>query len=271
MNPTTSSDALNQLQTQESQSQNPNDILSSQKQQLGVDSAQQTVNGLQGAINNTTKLLQQVAPSVMGRTGNSLVTQGQATRQIENEQAPISTNLGNEETQYNQAGQNLNQLQSQAQQAASGIYQGQQDKIGYLQNIYNSLYGKEQDTAKQAADAQAAAVQQKQFEESLAAQKSAAAASNPLNYLGGNSNSLPTGMSLKGASAGSGYNFSFGGQPVSAASFAKVSGNSLDDILYTMAQNGDKTAASAYKDILSNHGSTSPAIRAKYSSLFWGS
>lgn len=150
MNPANSAQALASLQQTQAASQDPNTILANQQQQLGVNNAQQTVTGLRGAINNTTKLLQQVAPSVMGRTANSLVTNAQATKQIGNEQAPIQQNLTQEGTDYNQANEDLGQLQTQAQTAASGIYQGQQDKLSYAQNLYNSLYQQEQDAATQA-------------------------------------------------------------------------------------------------------------------------
>lgn len=90
----------------------------------------------------------------MGRTANSLVTNAQATKQIGNEQAPINQNLSDETSQYNQAGQDLQNLQQQAQTAASGVYQGQQDRLSYAQNLFNTLYQQEQD--KQAeADKQA--------------------------------------------------------------------------------------------------------------------
>lgn len=150
MQPANSAQALSSLQSAQSTAQDPNSILANQNQQLGVDNAQQTVTGLRGAINNTTKLLNQVAPSVMGRTGSSLVTNAQASKQIQNEQTPISANLTQEGTDYNNANSDLGQLRSQAQTAASGIYQGQQDKLSYAQNLYNSLYKQEQDASTQA-------------------------------------------------------------------------------------------------------------------------
>lgn len=137
--------ALASLQQAQSQSQDPNTILSGQRQQLGVDKAQQTVTGLRGAINNTTKLLKQVAPSVMGRTGSSLVTNAQATGQIANEQRPIAQNLSDQGAAYNEANTDLSTLNQRAQEAASGIYAGQQDKLSYAQNLYNTLYQKERD------------------------------------------------------------------------------------------------------------------------------
>lgn len=177
--------ALAQLQQQQAQSQNPNDILATQRQQLGVQGAQDTVTGLRGAINNTTKLLQQVAPSVMGRTGSSLVTDAQATRQIANEQAPLNTTLSNDTTQYNQSNEDLSKLQDEATQAASGIYQGQQDKLSYAQNLYNTLYQKEKD-AQAAQQAESDRQEQiREFDAQLAAQ--ARAAANSGITLGGSS------------------------------------------------------------------------------------
>ena len=61
--PTNSQEALTQLQAQQNAALNPNDILSQQRQQLGVQGAQDTVTGPRGAINNTTKLLKQVVVS----------------------------------------------------------------------------------------------------------------------------------------------------------------------------------------------------------------
>lgn len=172
MNPTDSAGALGQLQQTQSQAKDPSTILQEQNQQLGVNNAQQTVTGLRGAINNTTKLLNQVAPSVMGRTANSLVTNAQATRQIGNEQAPISKDLTQEGTDYNQATTDLGNIRQEAQTAASGIYQGQQDKLSYAQNLYNTLYQKERD-AQAAQEAEANRQEQvRQFNATMAAKNS---------------------------------------------------------------------------------------------------
>lgn len=171
MNPANSAQALASLQQAQTTAQDPNTILSGQRQQLGVDAAQDTVTGLRGAINNTTKLLKQVAPSVMGRTASSLVTNAQATKQIGNEQAPLNQTLGEESDQFNEADRNLGKLQDRATQAASGIYQGQQDKLSYAQNLYNTLYQKEKDAeAIRQADIDRAE-QKRQFDASLDASK----------------------------------------------------------------------------------------------------
>lgn len=194
MNPANSGQALQQFQTAQSQAQDPNAILQSQNQAMGVNAAQQTVTGLRGAIDNTTKLLNSVAPSVMGRTASSLVTNAQASRQIANEEAPISKTLGEEGTQYNEANQDLNTKQQQAKDAAQGIYQGQQDKLSYLQKIYDTLYGQEQDAAKAQQAAAAAAEQRREFDVGEANKMSAARLS-----ASSGSNAAPSRSQITGA------------------------------------------------------------------------
>lgn len=271
MQPTTSADALTQLQQTQASAQNPNDILSAQRQQLGVQGAQDTVTGLRGAINNTTKLLNQVAPSVMGRTGGSLVTNAQAGKQIQNEQAPISQNLSTETGDYNNAQQDLDKLNTEAQTAASGIYTGQQDKQSYLQNLYSTLYGKEQDAATTARQAAQDAEAKREFDVGES-NKMASANAGASPTLGSSAGGLPQGVSLKNAQAGggAGYNFNFGGTPVSAARYAQLAGSDLRNILYNMGNSGDKTAAAALQDLTKSGGKWTPEIKSKYSSLFWG-
>ena len=164
---TTSSEALSQLQAQQATNQGAGDYLSAAETNLGVGDAKNTVKGLRSSIDNTTKLLAQVAPSVMGRTSGSLVTNAQATRQIGNEQAPINKNLTTLGGQYTQSSQDLSQLQTEAEKQASAQYQSQQDKNSYLQNLYNTLYKQEQD---QIAQQQAEAARQEQIRQYNAAQ-----------------------------------------------------------------------------------------------------
>lgn len=140
----TSQQALGGIQQAQNSAQTPQALLAAQNAQLGVQGEQDRVMGMRGAITNTTKLLNQVAPSVMGRTAGSLVTNAQATRQIGNEEAPISKTLGQQSSDYNTANQDYTDLSNKAKDAASLEYQGQQDKLSYLQNIYNSLFQREQ-------------------------------------------------------------------------------------------------------------------------------
>lgn len=139
--------------------QSPDQIYQDTSNSLGVGAAQSQVSGLRAAITNTTNLLNNVAPSVYGRTQNSLVTSAQAGRQIENESAPISATLSKQGTDLSNDQSNLSGLLSQASTIAGLKQQGQSDKLTNLEDIYKALYGQEQD--KQAeADKQAAAAEQ---------------------------------------------------------------------------------------------------------------
>lgn len=178
MNPANSQAALAQLQAKQTTAQNPNDIIANQRQQLGVDAAHDTVTGLRGTISQLTQGLKKVAPSVMGRTGASLVTNAQAQRQISNEQAPISQNISEQGVNLGEADRNYNELNSKAQEAASGVYAGQQNEMSYLQNLYNTLYTREQDAEKarvQEADRQEAI---RQFNEQMTNARASTAAQN---------------------------------------------------------------------------------------------
>lgn len=144
MQPQTSQDALAALQQYRGGMRSSGDILADQSRRFGVDAAGETVSGLRGAINNTTKLLRQVAPSVMGRTAQSLVTNAQATRQIANESAPIAQQLSDQGSQLGMATDEYGRALDRAQTATSGLLNDQENQLSYLQNIYNNLYGREQ-------------------------------------------------------------------------------------------------------------------------------
>jgi hypothetical protein len=163
---TTSSQALGNLQTFQGQMQSGQDIYNGQKQALGVDQAGQQVSGLRQAITNTTNLLNQVAPSVYGRTQNSLVTDAQATKQIGNEQAPLNTQLNKESTDESNAASNYSNLLGQATTLSDLQDKTQQEKLTGLQGIYQSLYGQEKDAASAKAAADQAAEAKRQFDTS---------------------------------------------------------------------------------------------------------
>lgn len=269
----TSQEALADLQATQAAAQNPNDILSAQRQQFGVGDAQNTLTGLRGAVDSTTKLLKSVAPSVMGRTASSLVTNAQAGKQIQNEQAPINQSLSEQGEAYNRGNEDLTKKQQQAAEAASGIYQGQQDKMSYLQNIYSNLFQKEQ-AAEAAKQAEANRQEQiRQFNEQLGASNRAAAGSGggfSLGGLGGNSGSPA--MSQRGDK---GFNFQgSGGQSISAATYAQLTGQSFRSVLQKMASAGDAGAKAALGFVGDDFGYNKSKIgnnQAIYNNLVWGS
>lgn len=178
MNPSTSSDALAQLQQKQQSAASLADLGKQAEQQFGVGQAREQVSGLRGAITNTTNLLKQVAPSIMGRTGGSLVTAAQAARQIQNEQAPLSEQLGQQSQDYGLASSDLSDILSRAQQQASAQYGDQQQQVSYLQNLYNTLYEREQaaETARQAELNRQEQI--RQFNEQLALERANASRSS---------------------------------------------------------------------------------------------
>lgn len=167
---TDSKGALGQLQQYSSSMQDPTAAYKSAAGQFGVDQAGQNVMGLRQAINNTTTLLNNVAPSVMGRTGQSLVTNAQATRQIGNEQAPIQSQLDQQNTAYQGASQDYNTAEGRAEALAGNTLSQQNNQRSYLQSLYDSLAGQEKDSASLAE-------QKRQFDASLADTQSARAGS----------------------------------------------------------------------------------------------
>lgn len=231
-----SQEALSQLQQAQNTAANPQDLLSQQQNQLGVGGQRSTVQGLRGAIGDTTKLLQQIAPSVRGRTGSSLVTNAQATRQIANEQAPVSENLNQQNAAYSDAARDLSDLESRAQQAASAAYTGQQDRLSYLQNLYNTVYQREQDDlSRQERDA--------------AAKEASRLASIQLGGMSGSggSNTGSTGSPRIEKAGGAFKFYSPAGSPINAAEYVQLAsayGQKIGyrELLARMAAEGDNNA-----------------------------
>lgn len=153
---TSSAGALSALQSTQAGQQSGQQILQGQEQSLGVPQEQQQVSGLRQAITNTTNLLNNVAPSVYGRTQNSLETSAQAGREIQNESAPISATLSKQGTDLSNQESDLNTNLSRAGTLAGLQETDQQNQTGYLEDLYKSLYGQEQDSAN-------AAEQQREF------------------------------------------------------------------------------------------------------------
>ena len=164
---TTSAQALGNLQGFQSSMQSPDAIVSGTEQGLGVPQAQQNVSGLRQAITSTTNLLNNVAPSVMGRTENSLVTSAQAGRQIANESAPIAKTLSDQTSKAGQAESDLQALLGKAGNLESLKSSGQQSQLTNLEDIYKTLYGQEQDKAASADSAAKQAEAVREFNASL--------------------------------------------------------------------------------------------------------
>lgn len=229
-----SNDALLDLQHAQATMQSPEALQTQAYQQYGVPQQEQTVSGLRQAITNTTNLLNQVAPSVYGRTQNSLVTTAQAGRQIQNEQAPIAQNLEKQGQQYQGAQSDLDRALSKASQQAQLRQTGQQQQLENLRGIYSTLYEREQNELQRQ-------LEERKYADSLRASSGGG---------GGGGGSRGGGSAAAGPTVqqrpGGGYNFQdANGKAISARTYAAQTGTDFKALLQQMAQNGD-AGAKAY-------------------------
>lgn len=276
MQPTTSQGALQQLQQFQSSAQQPGDILAQQQQQYGVNQAQQNVSGLRGAVANTTKVLNNIAPGVMGRTGNSLVTSAQANAQIQGEQAPVNAQLTDQNAALGNATQDANTAETQAENATNAQVQGQTQQESYLQNIYNALFQQEQ--AQQANSLSQQQLAEQAREANLSASSSGTSSpSFSLGNTGTGSTSTGTPSSAQMVQRqGGGFNFTdASGKQLSAAQFAATKNIPFRTLLSEMANAGDTGAKAALGFVGNDYGYdptkvTSTAMANLYNALVGG-
>lgn len=256
---TSSQEALSNLQSFQAGAKSPDQIGSDNNSALGIPAAQQQVTGLRGAINNTTNLLSQVAPSVMGRTQNSLVTSAQADAQIANGQAPLNDQLNKENTDYAGASSDLNSLQNQSNTQTTNALTGQQNQLSYLQGIYSDL---------SAAEQQKVANDQAQQQLDISRQSASNSGSSSPQLVGGNSG--VQGNVTHDASGG--YSFtSSTGVPITMGQYLDANGGSVQDAVQ-MLQGGsakDKQIAGQIQSLLSS-GATGAQLAAKFPQVFGG-
>lgn len=263
---TTSQSALQNLQAAGAGAKTPDQVYQDTSSSLGVPAAQQQVSGLRGAINNTTQLLSQVAPSVMGRTANSLVTSAQANRQITNEQTPLNDQLNKENTDYAGASSDLGNLMDEVNTRTGNTVTGQQNQLSYLQGIYSDLSASEQ---QKIANDQA---QQQINETKLNDARTAASGSGGISLAGGTGGGI-SGAMTKNASGGYAFTNS-AGVPVTMAQYLAANGGANASQIASQAAQllsagtaNDKAVAAAI-----NSGKYTPAQLAKlYPQVFGGS
>ena len=180
----TSAEALSQLQQFQNTMANPLDLYNKQVSELGVGDVRGRVSNLSNTLLNTENALNQVEPSVTGRTQGSLVTEAQRQRLVNLERQPLASQYGKIASQYQNEQQNLRDLLGQASQVSSLGYQGEQQKLANLQNAYQTSLEGERYARQQQIEAdqreweRQQALWQRQFaERQLAQQASLARAS----------------------------------------------------------------------------------------------
>lgn len=171
--PTAGGSSTQALSTAAGAVQNPFDLLQARESALGIPAAQTEVSGLRQAVTNTTNLLNKIAPSVEGRTADSLVNEAQANKMIQNEQAPVQANLTSLGQQVNDSQSALTNLLAQANNEATMQGQGQEQAFNNANVVQQA-----QAAAQAAQQAQANFMLQQaqaaeQFQQNLALQVAA--------------------------------------------------------------------------------------------------
>lgn len=111
---------LTQLQDYDSQRKNSVDVLNEAMSKYGVPEIRSRVSGLRTTLSNTENALNNVDPSVTGRTSGSLVTEAQRQRQVANERAPIAEQYGQQSRALGDESANLSDQEKAAQILAEG-------------------------------------------------------------------------------------------------------------------------------------------------------
>lgn len=160
MNPSNSQQALDQLTSYKGTIKDPNTLLAESRGKYGIDNINARIQALRGSITNTEQLLGGVDSSVTGRTQGTLTTEAARSKLVNLERAPIAETLATQQGGLSNETNNLTNLTGQAASEAQLAYGGQQDQLGYLKSIYDTLFAKEQ-------AAQTAAMEQAKYQESI--------------------------------------------------------------------------------------------------------
>jgi hypothetical protein len=263
MNPTTSADALKQMQEFSSNRKSLSDIYSGAQQELGVSDAQKRANELKQLTTSTENLIRGVDPSVTGRLQGGLATEAQRQRLVAMETAPLSDLYRTQTGAYETAQSDYNDLYNKANTLASTKYQGDSDKYNSLKDIYGTL------TAKEQADED-----KRRWEAQMAESKRQASLSSAYASPSFNQNSTKTtGGAMSEQRKDGGFNFTINGKPVSAAMYAQATGKPFRTVLQEMASRGDKGAQVALGFVGNDYGYDPRSIGSNgslYNALVWG-
>jgi len=151
--------------------------------QYGVGDSQTRLSALKGIVGNLQSSVEAVDPSVTGRTSGTFTTEGQRQALVSKEQAPILGSLNKQQGALTSEQGDLTQKQGLASQMASALLGDDKQKYQRLLDTYNQSAA--QDTAdeqRRQADqqsqqwAQQFAESQRQFNQTLAANKASSAA-----------------------------------------------------------------------------------------------
>lgn len=261
--------ALNELKQFQGSRKSAQDYYTQYQNELGAGNAQQHANDLRGLIRNTETALKGVEGSVTGRTQGSLVTEAQRSRLANLERQPLQEGLTSQQGAYSDEMASYRDLVGQAGTRANMAYQTDADRLAALQGNYTNLFSREQaDQDRRFRDAQAAEAR-RQFDVEQSRLRAGSG--------GGFNPSLNQPKAAMQQRNGGGFNFvDASGNPVSAARYASLTGQSIGNVLQAMGQSGDQYAAQLYNQLKSDpffgrgDAEYEKMIKSAYNPIFWG-
>lgn len=238
-----------------------NDALNTADTQYGVNDSSARLSALKGIVSGLQSSVEAVDPSVTGRTSGTFTTEGQRSALVSKEQAPIVSNLNQQQTAETAQEGDLTQKQTLASQMATALLNDDKAKYQRLLDSYNASTA--QDAATEAASEKAAALAEQQRE--FNAQQAAAAKTTASKSSGGGSSS--SSYYTRPSNSGGTSFFDPNGNAITAAQYFNAMGGGVGDLKNFLATDKDKTsqAALAY---LNKYGIS--AAKSKYSYIFGG-
>lgn len=125
------------------------DILNESMAQYGIPEIRGRVSGLRTTLSNTESALNNVDPSVTGRTSRSLVTEAQRQAIVNKERQPIAQQYGDQSKALTTESANLNDQERAAELLAQGMTNDYTTGRNALQSRYDSAVSREAEKRRQ--------------------------------------------------------------------------------------------------------------------------
>lgn len=254
-----SNSIANQIAEYDKNAKGSVDVLNDAMKQYGIPEIRNRVAGLRTTLTNTENALNNVDPSVSGRTQGSLVTEAQRERMVQNEKAPIMQNYSKISGNLSNESGNLSDQMQAAQLLASS-------KINDYNTGRQALQSRYQDAVSREAEQRRQMEADRAYQLQVEAQKQAASsagAGGGYDISGGNKTGQVASVPKNGKDGTGGFGFIDGnGKAISAATYAAARGLSLKTILLQMSAAGDAGATKALSFINSGGDPNDKALRA---------
>ncbi len=163
--PPSSQQAYQQLSDFNAKRIAPQQALSDAESRYGVGALDSQLKSLRTLTSNLESSINNVDPSVSGRTQGSLVTEAQRQRIVNSERDPLLKDYSTNMRSYGDVGDQYNRATGMANSYAQSV-------LGDQDNTYNRLFGQYNSLLEDERSKAAIAEQQRQFNAQMAAQRS---------------------------------------------------------------------------------------------------